>query len=358
MAEPQVVLFGATGYTGRLTAAALGRQEVDFAVVGRDAAKLRDLATRTGASDTRIASVEDPSSVRQALKGARVLVTCVGPFGKLGDVAVSAALDTGTHYIDSAGEGPFITTLIAKDADAHAAGIAMVPAMGFDEVPADVAATLAVGGLDHPDLILTYDLPRAGSGGTVRSTLPILGRPGLWWERGGPRSIRAGAEGRWAPLPPPRGPRYTTAIPLGEAQLGPLHLDLASCRTFVVSRKPEAALMRMGALPLSAIAGLPLVGGALELVIPSGSGPDAAQREAPWTILAEARGASGWRNVALRGVDVYGLTAETLAAGAVAMAADGFAGRGVLSPVGAFGVDHLGGILERWGATTQIWTSD
>jgi short subunit dehydrogenase-like uncharacterized protein len=71
------------------------------------------------------------------------------------------------------------------------------------------------------------------------------------------------------------------------------------------------------------------------------SGPDVEARKKRWTILAEARGSNGFRNVVVQGADVYGLTAEILAAGAARMADDGYDRSGVLSPVQAMDLDFL-----------------
>src|SRR5688500_1772647 len=144
---PDVLLFGATGYTGSLTAEALGRRGASFAVAGRSADKLEALAARTGATDARVAEVGDTDALTAALSDVKVMITCVGPFGQLGNTAAEAAIRAGVHYVDSTGEMSFIDRLVATyDERARAAGIVMAPAMGFDEVPADVAVTLATEG--------------------------------------------------------------------------------------------------------------------------------------------------------------------------------------------------------------------
>src|SRR5688572_21014188 len=165
---PDILLFGATGYTGQLTAHALARRGADFAIAGRSRDKLEMLASVTGNPDVRIAGVGDVDALSRALQDVKVLITCVGPFEELGDTAVEAALRTGTHYVDSTGEGSFVARL-ARERSEHARtkGIAMAPCLGFDEVPADVAATLATEGMDRPDLTLTYSVPKTASAGTV-----------------------------------------------------------------------------------------------------------------------------------------------------------------------------------------------
>src|SRR5688500_5496661 len=145
---PDVLLFGATGYTGSLTAAALGRRGADFVVSGRSREKLEALAARTGATDARVAAVGDVDALVGALSDVKVMITCVGPFEQLGDTAAEAAIRAGVHYLDSTGESSFVDRLVRSFGPrAESAGIVMAPCMGFDEVPADVALSLAVAGI-------------------------------------------------------------------------------------------------------------------------------------------------------------------------------------------------------------------
>lgn len=336
-----IVLFGATGYTGRLTSHALARRGADFAVAGRDRQKLENLAAETGGPDVRVAQVGDVDSLADALGGAKVLITCVGPFVELGDTAVEAALRAGVHYVDSTGEGVFIDRLIRRDDEAKSRGIAMAPAMGFDEVPADTVATLATDGMREASLVLTYALPSTGSRGTLRSALGIATVPAAWLRDGHRRKVPAGAETRWSPMPPPLGPKPAVSFPLSEALLAPLHLDLAGVETYVTTDPIRRALLKVGmpALRLGLATGVGKK--AIETVLDRlPEGPNDAQRaKGRWTILAEARSGPSWRNVTITGTDVYGLTAEFLAAGAMHMAADGYHRTGVVSPVQAVGIE-------------------
>ena len=338
-----ILLFGATGYTGRLTAEALARKGASFAIAGRNKAKLYALADETDGPEVRIASVGDVDSLVAALKDVKVLITCVGPFLELGSTAVEAALKARVHYIDSTGEGRFIARLVDRDAEARDAGIVMAPAMGFDEVPADVAATLATEGMENADLVLTYAVPQTASRGTIKSSLQIITTDGQWIRHGRPVMVGAGQERRWAPMPPPLGPKPAVSMPLAEGQLAPLHLDLNSLSIYMTS----GTLQRYGIEY-----GLPLLGKAmktswgqrvLDTVLQRlPEGPNEEQRQkGKWTILAEASAGKKWRNVAVTGTDVYGLTAEFLATAALRMAADDFEGAGVKAPVDAVGLETL-----------------
>ncbi|MDQ3982136.1 MAG: saccharopine dehydrogenase NADP-binding domain-containing protein [Actinomycetota bacterium] len=350
---PAILLFGATGYTGKITAHALAKRGADFVVAGRNASKLERLAEETGAAGARVVDAGDVDGLTDALADVRVLVTCVGPFLELGGTAVEAALRAGVHYVDSCGEGPFVERLIRDrhEAALHA-GIAMAPAMGFDEVPGDVATALAADGLELPDIVLTYAFPSQASAGTLRSVLGIVASKGRWTVDGEARWVRAGQETRWAPMPPPLGPRPGVAFPLAICHLAPLHVKANGFRTYSTVETWQRLAMRATMPALSALLSSEAVRRVARRAIERlPEGPDeAARAEGRWTILAEAVAADGsWRNVALTGTDVYGLTGETLATAATTMARDDYDGRGVLAPVQAVGIDVLRRELEDFG---------
>ncbi|MPZ70550.1 MAG: NAD(P)H-binding protein [Actinobacteria bacterium] len=339
----RIVLFGATGYTGRLTAHALFEHGADFAIAGRNRSKLEELADATGHPDVRVAAIGDVDALIAALDGASVLITCVGPFVELGQTAVEAALAAGTHYIDIAGEGVFVARLIAeKDAAAKERGIVMAPCMGFDEVPGDVAVALATEGMRQAEVDLTYAVPTTPSVGTIKSSLGVVLAPGSRIVDGHPESVNAAQRSRWAPMPPPIGPRQSISVPLAIAHLAPMHVDLKRFETFFTVGRIQKALARPGLGALRAALKVPgasaLADKAISL-LPAGPGEEA--RTARWTILAEAADDSGWRNVVVQGRDGYGLTAQTLTAGAMALADRAGGATGVLPPVEAIGLDVL-----------------
>lgn len=349
---PDILLFGATGYTGKITARALADRGADFAVAGRNRSKLEKLAGETGAADVRVVEAGDVDALTDALMDVKVLVTCVGPFLQLGDTAVEAALRAGVHYVDSAGEGPFIEKLIReRHEDALRSGIAMAPAMGFDEVPGDVATALVADGLELPDIALTYAFPSQASAGTLRSALGIVRSKARWTVDGKTQHVRMGQETRWAPMPPPLGPQASVSFPLAICHLAPLHAKVSSFRTYSTTGTWQRLAMKATMPALTALLSSDTVRSLATKAIdrlPEGPG-EAARERGKWTILAEATTADGaWRNVVLTGTDVYGLTGRTLARAATTMAGD-YTERGVLAPVQAVGLDTLRRELEDFG---------
>ncbi|MDQ3765937.1 MAG: saccharopine dehydrogenase NADP-binding domain-containing protein, partial [Actinomycetota bacterium] len=256
-----ILLFGASGHTGRLTARALAERGASFGVAGRDMAALADVAGATEAQSVRRADATDPGSLVRALQGVRVLISCAGPFVDIGRAAAEAALRAGVHYLDSSGEPAWVAHILGCDGAARNRGLAMAPAMGWDEVPGDVAASLALSPpagsgdpMEPADLTITYALPSQASTGTLRSAVRIMGAPGVWRRSGQPLQMRAGQSHRWAPMPPPLGVRSSLAWPLAEAHLAPLHLPLVSLRTFVTAGSLARTGMRVlrPALPMLA----------------------------------------------------------------------------------------------------------
>src|ERR671935_2457585 len=110
----RIVLFGATGYTGDLTARALVARGARPVLAGRDKARVRALAEELGGLEWKVADVARPDSVRALVERGDVLVSTVGPFTRWGEPAVEAAIAAGAHYLDSTGESAFIRQVFER----------------------------------------------------------------------------------------------------------------------------------------------------------------------------------------------------------------------------------------------------
>lgn len=356
---PDVLLFGATGYTGTLTAHALHERDISFAIAGRDRDKLEKLSAATGSPEVRVANVGDVDGLVGCLNDVRTLVTCVGPFEQLGDTAVEAALRAGVNYIDSTGEATFIGRLINEvDTRARSAGIAMAPAFGFDEVPVDVAVRLATASMTSVDLKFTYAFPSTASAGTARSMIGIASSDGRFVEDGSVVNVGMGARSRWAPMPPPLGPRFSISVPTSELLLAPLHVDVHHMGAYATIGTTQRWGLKVG-LPILRLAGLiprgPETIQRLITAVGGTGGPEGEARNAAWTVLAEARNGQDWRNVSLQGTDVYGLTAKLLAFGAERLSRADYERVGVLAPTQAVDVDDLQKLLIDHGVTIETY---
>ncbi|MDX3409052.1 saccharopine dehydrogenase NADP-binding domain-containing protein [Streptomyces sp. ME02-6977A] len=185
-----IVLFGATGFVGELTAQYLAAHAPDglrWAVAGRDGEKLRRLRDRlAAAADTAadvgvlLADVSDPDSLRELAGHARVVATTVGPYVRYGDALVAACADAGTDYLDLTGEPEFVDlAYVRHDTRARETGARLVHACGFDSVPHDLGVYFTVRQLPEGVPLRVDGFVRVGatfSGGTFASALGQFAR--------------------------------------------------------------------------------------------------------------------------------------------------------------------------------------
>ncbi|MEV4047968.1 saccharopine dehydrogenase NADP-binding domain-containing protein, partial [Streptomyces sp. NPDC049744] len=185
-----IVLFGATGFVGELTARYLAAHAPDglrWAIAGRGEEKLRRLRERlTGATGTAadvgvlLADVSDPASLRELAGQARVVATTVGPYVRYGDALVAACAEAGTDYLDLTGEPEFVDlTYVRHDARARETGARLVHACGFDSVPHDLGVYFTVRQLPEGVPLSVDGFVRVGatfSGGTFASALGQFAR--------------------------------------------------------------------------------------------------------------------------------------------------------------------------------------
>jgi len=143
--EFDIIVYGATGFTGRLVAEYMEGQygrDVNWAMAGRSADKLAEVRDLIGANpDTPlvVADASDPASVRDMVGRTSVLCTTVGPYQLYGSDIVAACAELGTDYVDLSGEpGWMHETINAHDAAAKASGARIVHSCGFDSIPFDL----------------------------------------------------------------------------------------------------------------------------------------------------------------------------------------------------------------------------
>src|SRR3954451_19645196 len=200
-----IAVYGATGFTGRLVAAELRRRGAEFVLSGRNPAKLEILAEEVGGAETKVARLDDPESLRALLEPCSAVISCAGPFVQHGEPVVAAAIESGTHYLDTTGEQPFMRTVFERYGDAaERAGVALVTAMGFDYVPGDMIAALTAGSGPVDEVALAYWVKGFGpTRGTALSALGMLAGGDVEWRDGGlapaPQSVGRGTWGFGGP---------------------------------------------------------------------------------------------------------------------------------------------------------------
>ncbi len=172
-----VVVYGASGYTGRLICEYLREYGVPFVAAGRDKAKLEAaLATNVAGVETadfEIVQVEHTvEALIELLSGASVVCNTVGPFSKHGPAVVEACLAAGTHYLDTTGEQDWLITCDEQYGDDFAAaGLLLSPGIAHMYTTGEIAAEIALErpGLDTLDIAVFW-----GGSPTIASTQTIL----------------------------------------------------------------------------------------------------------------------------------------------------------------------------------------
>ena len=382
-ADLDIVVFGATGFTGALTAEYLARHApagTRWGIAGRDRAKLTALRDRLDArSAVHIveADVTDPASLRRLASSARVVITTVGPYVRHGEPLVAACAEAGTDYVDLTGEPEFVDLMYLRHhATAQRTGARLVHACGFDSIPHDLGALFTVQQLPADGPITLNGYVSAGgvpSGGTFDSAVTAFSRFR--------EAARVGADRRQADAGDPgRRVRTVNGRPGYDREQGAWVLPLPTIDPQIVVRSAQALAaygpdFRYGHFaavdnPLIA-AGLTVgvagtfaaaqFGPTRRLMLrarPSGAGPDAERRAKGW-FRVRFVGTGGGRRVVTEvagGDPGYGETSKMLAESALCLAHDPLPSTaGQVTTAVAMG-DVLRGRLEKAGITFRILT--
>lgn len=186
-----VVIYGATGYTGQLAVAESLARGLRPILAGRSEGLVRTIAEAHGL-EWRVAALDDAAALERVLAGASVVMHCAGPFARTSRQMSDACLRMRVHYLDITGEIAVFESLAARDADARAAGVMLLPGVGFDVVPSDcLAAHLKRRLPSATSLTLAF----YGGSGVSRGTATTMAE-----NAGSPGAIRR--DGRIVPVPP------------------------------------------------------------------------------------------------------------------------------------------------------------
>jgi short subunit dehydrogenase-like uncharacterized protein len=357
-----IAVYGATGYTGRLIAAELRRRDAEVVLAGRNRAKLEILAEDLGGQmPIQDASLDDPKALRKLLEPCAAVIACAGPFRLHGEPVLAAAIEAGTHYVDTTGEQPFMRKVFEDyGAAAERAGVALVTAMGFDYMPGDMIAALTAEGMGPLDeIVLAYAVRDFGATrGTALSALGVMAGGDVEWRDGAlVSSARSVGGGSWD-FPEPIGRQRMLRYPAGEHITVPRHVQTQRVRTLLTASTvipvpllPRVAPIAMAPLQLAMRTPLRRAVAALIPRLPEGPSEE-SRRNARFTVVCEARRDSRRRRGTVTGADPYALTARSTVEGALRCAtqnhgrkgalapSEAFDPRGFLTRLRAFGVEH------------------
>lgn len=408
--EFDLVLMGATGFTGKLVAEHLLRRHgasgaLKWALAGRSLDKLEAVRADLGTAAADLPLIEADSFDRTSLDAmtvrARVILTTVGPYALYGEALVASCAANGTDYCDLTGEVPFMRRVIDAHAEtARASGARIVHCCGFDSIPSDLGVWVLQNaarerfGAPLARVGLRVKAARGGlSGGTFASMLNIVESARA------DKDVARVLKNPYAICPPDQreGPRQPyVGGPKFDAQVGSWMAPfiMAAINTRVVHRAnalqdhaygrdfryDEAVLTgrgfggRMKATTLSLGMGAFALGSSFsptrallkKLVLPKpGEGPNAEQREAGFfDILIDGRGADGQRlRVRVRGDrdPGYGSTSKMIGEAAVCLARDIDRDRvpgGFWTPSTALGESLRTRLEEHAGVTFEVVSLD
>lgn len=363
------VLFGATGYTGGLTAEYLARHAprgARWALAGRNRDKLD--AVRAGlarinpacaALELLVVDAGDSAGLARVAAQSKVVVSTVGPYALHGEPLVRACADAGTHYCDLTGEPEFVDAMWLKyQAAAERSGAKLVHCCGFDSIPHDLGAYYTLLQLPEGLPVQIEGYVRVGgrfSAGTYHSLINAFARARAYLKINRERRLRETrpmlrkiggsrvrprydqALGSWVLPMPTIDPQIVKRSAVALDRYGPA---FRYGHYLQVAKLPQALALVAGVGALFAGAQFKLSRDFLLARQTSGEGPSAKQRERGWFRVRFIGEAGGQRVVVdVKGGDPgYGETAKMLAESTLALAYDNLPARaGQLTPVAAMG---------------------
>ncbi|KPC61017.1 saccharopine dehydrogenase family protein [Streptomyces chattanoogensis] len=380
-----LVLYGATGFAGALTAEYLARhapEDCRWALAGRNTAKLERLRDRLAAIDPACARLPllhadsgDPDSLRALAAGTRVLASTVGPYLRHGEPLVAACAAAGTDYLDLTGEAEFIDRMYLRHHEtARASGARLVHSCGFDCIPHDLGVLYTVGLLPEGVPLRIDGFVRSNatvSGGTVASALTAVSRPLAMAQAARRRRV---AEPRpvgrtvRAPLGPPvkSAETHVWGVPLptvdpqviarSAAALDRYGPDFRYRHYAGVRHLPIAVGGALGAGALAVLAQVPPARRWLAGRVEPGEGPSRERRARSWFAVRFVASGGGKQVVTeVSGGDPgYDETAKMLAESALSLAFDDLpATAGQVTSAVAMG-DALTARLQKAGITFRV----
>ena len=171
----RLVIYGATGYTGKLVAATAKAHKLNPLLSGRNGGKLLKVASSLG-FEAQTASLTQPAALDKLLSGARVVLNVAGPFNETAAPLMEACLRNRVSYVDITGEIEAIEAAARLDGEARRVGISLLPGFGFDVVASDCLATHVANRVEGPSRISVavsgVGMPSRGTARMIVSRLP------------------------------------------------------------------------------------------------------------------------------------------------------------------------------------------
>ncbi len=317
----RALVYGATGFTGRLVVDEVRRLGLEPVLGGRTAAALERLRDTVGAAEVRVADAARPATLDGLCEGMGVVVNCAGPFVRLGEPVLRAAIEAGAHYLDTTGEQEYMARVIdGLSAEAQRHGVTAVVAHAFEYAIGDCATRIAVEETPGATTVEVFNRVEGfeATPGTRRSALEALAGRHLALVNGRRRTEAPASHRATVRFPDEDEDRVGLAFGGGEVLSAPAYAStVRTVRTHLVVPPSLAAVA-----PLVLRASAPLLRsrlrGWLSRRLASGrAGPGPERRDQPWWVLARVRAPGGrGTRVTVSGYDAYGISAVIAARGA------------------------------------------
>jgi len=338
--QPSWLLYGAYGYTGDLIAREALRRGLTPILAGRDRSRLAAQARALGL-DFRAFALTDEAELRRGLEGTVAVLHCAGPFFRTSRPMVEGCLETGAHYLDITGEVAGLEQVLRAAPRAEAAGVVLLPGVGFDVVPTDcLAARLAAALPGSTDLSLAFHQEGGMlSRGTVRTAIAGLPYGGAIRRAGRLERVPLAAEAREIEFL--AGRRWTMSVPWGDLATAWRSTGIPNIKIYAgASPRRIRRLRRLR--PLLPLLRLPAVARIVTHLATRGvAGPSATTRsEARAWLWGEVRGPGGSATATLETPEGYTFTALA-ALESLARVLDGRVAPGAWTPSQAFGAGFV-----------------
>ncbi|MCE6997333.1 saccharopine dehydrogenase NADP-binding domain-containing protein [Saccharothrix sp. S26] len=328
-ATDRVLVYGATGHTGRFVVDELLRRGLAPVLAGRSAERLAAVPPRHAALERRVVGIDDPDRLRRAVAGVGAVVNCAGPFLDTALPLARAAVEVGAHYLDVTAEQPVVRALYRSlDAPARAAGVAVVPAMAFYGGLADLLVTAALNGgtrADEVEVAIGLDRwwPTAGTRitGTRNTATRLVIRGNAL------TPVDSAAPSQTWSYPQPLGDQAVVQVPFSEVITIDRHLDVTELRSYLNT----AALgdLRDAATPAPT---------------PTDEQGRSAQR---FVVDVVVRRGEDVHRISATGRDIYAVTAPIVVEGVVRLLDGRHRGPGAVAPGETFDAPDVLTALER-----------
>jgi short subunit dehydrogenase-like uncharacterized protein len=337
------LIYGANGYSGALIARLAAARGLRPILAGRNRPALESLARELG-HEHRVFALDNPAVVDEGFRGMTAVLHCAGPFGNTSRPVADACLRSRIHYLDITGEAMVFESLADRDAEAKAAGVMLLPGVGFDVVPSDCLAAHLKNRLPTAThLALGFASLGSVSRGTATTMAENIHRGGLVRREG--VLTRVPAAWKMRVIDFGTGPRKAITIPWGDVVTAWYSTGIPNIEVYTAA----STGMRIAAKAsrfLGWLMGSGPIQGLLKRRIRSGpAGPSDEERARGASFLwGEATDPSGKRVEArLRGPEGYTLTARTALA-VVERVLAGDASPGFQTPSRVFGADFVLGV--------------